>query len=183
MARGQIDDDMIPVSYFLALLLSIPVLVMGIVLNHHASTDCENFLEKLEFALGVLIMVVCLAGVIVGCSTRDSWLSGAILVAVMISYVLLLLLTTFAFEIHDMGNGEALPGKGYREYRLGGYSGLMGKRFNSTKHWSKIKSCLQKGNACQRLADDGNKNATAFYSQHLSPIQVKIFHFLQSAGF
>ncbi|WRX08255.1 hypothetical protein QQP08_000742 [Theobroma cacao] len=40
------------------------------------------------------------------------------------------------------GSGEALPGKAYKEYKLGHYSNWIQKEVNETQNWNKIKNCI-----------------------------------------
>ncbi|PWA88702.1 hypothetical protein CTI12_AA102980 [Artemisia annua] len=71
-----------------------------------------------------------------------------------------------------LGAGEAVSGKGYKEYRLGDYSEWLRKRVESDKNWGKIRSCLVDSKVCKSLIDDGERNTRdEFYGRHLSAIQ------------
>ena len=45
----------------------------------------------------------------------------------------LFILTIFTFAVTGKGGGEALPGKEYKEYRLGDYSKWLRKSVDNTK--------------------------------------------------
>ncbi len=167
----RVSNNLVGILNFITFLLSVPILGAGIWLAKRASTDCEKFLEKPVIALGVFLMVVSLAGLIGACC-RVSWLLWVYLLVMFLLIVILFCFTIFAFVVTNKGAGEALSGRGYKEYRLGDYSNWLQKRVNSTKNWRRIKSCLQDGKVCQKFADDrASETVEDFYKEHLSPIQ------------
>ena len=171
----RVSNNLVGILNFITFLLSVPILGAGIWLAKRASTDCEKFLEKPVIALGVFLMVVSLAGLIGACC-RVSWLLWVYLLVMFLLIVILFCFTIFAFVVTNKGAGEALSGRGYKEYRLGDYSNWLQKRVNSTKNWRRIKSCLQDGKVCQKFADDrASETVEDFYKEHLSPIQVSPF--------
>ncbi|THG05015.1 hypothetical protein TEA_010322 [Camellia sinensis var. sinensis] len=171
----KLSNNLIGILNFLTFLFSIPILWAGIWLSRQGSTDCEKFLEKPLIAIGIVLMVVSLAGLIGACC-RVSWLLWFYLLVMFLLILLLFCFTIFAFVVTNKGAGEALSGKGYKEYRLGDYSNWLQKRVNSTKNWTKIKSCLQDGKVCQSLIDAGsNTTVTQFYLENLSSVQMRDF--------
>lgn len=74
--------------------------------------------------------------------------------------------------VTNKGAGEAVSGKGYKEYRLGDYSNWLQKRVNN--NWNKIRSCLVDSKICQRLLEAGSTPVEDFYKEHLSALQVYI---------
>lgn len=170
----RLSNNLVGILNFLTFLVSIPILGAGIWLSNRASTDCEKFLEKPVIALGVFLMIVSLAGLIGACC-RVNWLLWLYLVVMFLLILLLFCFTIFAFVVTNKGAGEALSGKGYKEYRLGDYSNWLQKRVSNTKNWNRIRSCLYDGKVCQSLADANTSTASQFFAEHLSPIQVRSF--------
>lgn len=166
----RLSNNLVGILNFLTFLVSIPILGAGIWLSNRASTDCEKFLEKPVIALGVFLMIVSLAGLIGACC-RVNWLLWLYLVVMFLLILLLFCFTIFAFVVTNKGAGEALSGKGYKEYRLGDYSNWLQKRVSNTKNWNRIRSCLYDGKVCQSLADANTSTASQFFAEHLSPIQ------------
>ncbi|XP_043711180.1 tetraspanin-8-like [Telopea speciosissima] len=167
----RLSNNLVGILNFITFLLSIPILGAGIWLSTKADTICEKFLEKPVIALGVFLMVVSLAGLIGACC-RVQWLLWVYLLVMFVLIVLLFGLTIFAFVVTNKGAGEAVSGKGYKEYKLGDYSNWLQNRVNNTKNWNNIKSCLMDSKVCQTLANQtGNENVQQFYKTNLSPIQ------------
>ncbi|KAL6984960.1 Tetraspanin-8 [Sarracenia purpurea var. burkii] len=167
----RLSNNLIGILNFLTFLLSIPIIWAGIWLRHHGSTECEKFLDTPIIVLGVFLAAVSLAGLIGACC-RVSWLLWFYLLVMFLLIVVLFCFTIFAFVVTNKGAGEALSGKGYKEYRFGDYSNWLQKRVNSTKNWNKIKSCLQDSKVCKSLIDDGSTTRVEqFYNQHLSALQ------------
>ncbi|XP_072980324.1 tetraspanin-8-like [Typha angustifolia] len=165
----RLSNNLVGVLNFLTFLLSIPILGGGIWLATRGSTDCEKFLQGPVIALGVFLMIVSLAG-LVGACCRVTWLLWVYLLVMFLLIVLLFCFTIFAFVVTNKGAGEAVSGRGYKEYRLGDYSNWLQKRVDSNKNWAKIRSCLMDSKVCKSL---GEKNQTfaQFYQDNLSPIQ------------
>ncbi|KAK6942369.1 Tetraspanin/Peripherin [Dillenia turbinata] len=178
----RLSNSLIGMLNFITLVLSIPILAVGIWLAQKGSTDCEKFLEKPIIVIGVFLMLVSIAGLIGACC-RVTWLLWVYLLVMFILIVLLFCFTVFAFVVTNKGAGDALSGKGYKEYRLGNYSDWLQKRVTNTKNWSKIKSCLVASKACQTINGGKNMTAEEFYQEELSPIQSSCCKPLDSCGF
>ncbi|XP_030456414.1 tetraspanin-8 [Syzygium oleosum] len=167
----RLSNNLVGILNLVTFLLSVPILGAGIWLSNRASTDCEKFLERPVIALGVFLMLVSLAG-LVGACCRVSWLLWLYLLVMFLLIVLLFCFTVFAFVVTNKGAGEALGERGYKEYRLGDYSHWLQKRVNSTKNWSKIRSCLSDGKVCSSFQDQYlNDTVEKFYTEHLSALQ------------
>ncbi|CAL9199468.1 unnamed protein product [Musa hybrid cultivar] len=67
--------------------------------------------------------------------------------------------------------GQAISGKGYKEYRLGDSSHWLQKRVGDRKNWRVIHGCLKEAKVCGRLEDDIGTKPSEFYRKNLSPIQ------------
>lgn len=167
----RLSNNLVGILNFVTFLLSIPILGAGIWLSKQGDSICEKFLEKPVIVLGVFLMVVSLAG-LVGACCRVSWLLWFYLLVMFLLIVLLFAFTIFAFVVTNKGAGNAISGKGYKEYKLGDYSNWLQKRVNNSKNWKKIKSCLIDGKVCtdfhQKYLQD---SVNQFYSEHLTAIQ------------
>ncbi|KAL6520689.1 Tetraspanin-8 [Orobanche minor] len=162
------SNNLVGFLNIVTLLLSIPIIGGGIWLSKQANTECERFLDKPVIALGVFILVVSIAG-LVGSCCRVSWLLWVYLLVMFLLIVLLFCFTIFAFVVTNKGAGEAVSGRGYKEYRLGDYSNWLQNRVND--HWPKVRSCLVDSKICQRLLEAESKPVEDFYKEHLSALQ------------
>ncbi|KAE9601698.1 hypothetical protein Lal_00040576 [Lupinus albus] len=167
---GKCSNNLVGILNFVTTLLSIPIIIAGIWLSKQAGTECERWLEKPVIAVGVFLLVVSIAGLIGACY-RVTWLLWVYLLVMFLLIVLLFAFTVFAFVVTNKGAGEALSGKGYREYRLGDYSNWLQKRVDGST-WDRISSCLQAGKLCSRFGDQYvHDTVDKFYSEELSPLQ------------
>ena len=167
----RLSNNLIGVLNFVTFLLSVPILGAGIWLGHRGDdTECARYLAAPVIALGVFLLVVSLAG-LVGACCRVTWLLWVYLLAMFALIVALFCLTVFAFAVTNRGAGEAVSGRGYKEYRLGDYSTWLQRRVENDRNWAKIRSCIQDGKVCQKLGDR-KETVTQFVNSNLSPIQV-----------
>lgn len=166
----RVSNNLVGILNFVTFLLSIPILAGGIWLSRQGTSECERFLDRPVIALGIFLMIVSLAGLIGACC-RVSWLLWVYLLVMFLLIVLLFCFTIFAFVVTNKGAGKTISERGYKEYRLGDYSGWLQKRVNSDKNWNKIRSCLQDSKVCKSLIDDGSTPVNDFYRSHLSAIQ------------
>lgn len=168
----KFSNSLIGILNLVTLVLSIPILVAGVWLSKQANTECERWLERPVIALGVFLLLVSLAGLIGACC-RVSWLLWVYLLVMFLLIVILFAFTIFAFVVTNKGAGEAVSGKGYKEYRLGDYSNWLQKRVNNDKTWNRIRSCLQSGKLCSEFETRYlNDTVEKFYTENLSAIQV-----------
>lgn len=154
-------------------LLSIPIIALGVWLSKTHDTVCVRFLQYPIIALGVFILLVSLAGM-VGAWCDKKFLLLLYLFVMFILIVLLFCFTIFAFVVTNSGAGNAVSGKGYKDYRLGDYSSWLQRRVNNPTYWAKIKSCIADSNVCNDL---GKKYTTvvAFNQASLTPLEVLSF--------
>lgn len=164
-----VSNHLIGILNFLSALLSIPILGAGIWLATKHSTDCMRFLQWPVIIIGLFLLLVSLAG-LVGSCCRITWLLWVYAAVMLLLIVLLLCFTVFAFVVTNKGAGDAVSGKGFKEFHLGDYSTWLQKEVNKASNWDKIKSCLADSKVCSRL-DNDYTNASAFSSADLSPIQ------------
>ncbi|KAF5725908.1 tetraspanin-8-like [Tripterygium wilfordii] len=167
----RLSNTLLGILNVVTFVLSIPIIWAGVWLKHRGDTVCERFLDTPVIVLGVFIMVVSIAG-LVGAWCKNSCLLWIYLVVMFLLIIVLFCFTIFAFVVTNKGAGEALSGRGYKEYRLGDYSNWLQKRVLSTKNWNKIKSCLHDSKVCSKFNDTFiNDKVEEFYLEHLSAIQ------------
>lgn len=177
MAMFRLSNNLIGILNIITFILSIPILWAGVWLSHKGVTECEKFLDKPVIILGVFLMLVSLAGLIGSCC-KVSWLLWVYLLVMFLLILILFCFTIFAFVVTNKGAGEVVSDRGYKEYRLGDYSNWLQKRVNSAKNWNKIRSCLADSKVCSSFQQKYfNVDATEFYKQHLTSIQVNIISF------
>nr|GMC61146.1 tetraspanin-8-like [Ipomoea batatas] len=165
----RVSNNLLGILNILTFLISIPIIGGGIWLSRQANTECERFLDKPVIALGVFIMLLSIAG-LVGACCRVTWLLWIYLFVMFLLILLLFCFTIFAFVVTNKGAGEAVSGKGYKEYRLGDYSNWLQKRVNG--NWRRIRSCIEDSKVCKSLIDQGSETPVqSFYNQHLSALQ------------
>jgi hypothetical protein len=168
----RLSNNLIGILNFVTFLLSVPILGAGIWLGHRADgTECERYLSAPVIAFGVFLLAVSLAG-LVGACCRVTWLLWVYLLAMFVLIVAVFCVTVFAFAVTNRGAGEAVSGRGYKEYRLGDYSNWLQKRVESTKNWNRIRSCLQDSKVCKSMQEKRETFAD-FMRSDLSPIEVR----------
>ncbi len=155
---------------FITLVLSLPIIGVGIWLAKQHDTVCVRFLEWPVIIIGIFIFVVSLAGML-GAWCRVSFLSWLYLFVMFVLILLLLAFTIFAFVVTNAGAGQAVSGKGFKEYHLGNYSTWLQKRVDKPSSWDKIRSCLSDAKVCNSL-DKDYPTLTQFDAASLSPVEV-----------
>ncbi|KAL4295550.1 hypothetical protein GQ457_12G022500 [Hibiscus cannabinus] len=109
---------------FIAILCSIPILASGIWLAQQPDNGCIHLFRWPVLVLGLLILLVSLAG-FVGAYRHKETLLALYLCCMAILIALLLVLLVFAFIVTRSDGSYAVPGSGFKEYRLNGYSGWL----------------------------------------------------------
>ncbi|KAK3428819.1 protein TORNADO 2 [Eucalyptus grandis] len=164
-----LSNNVIGAINFVAVLLSIPVIGAGIWLSTEADNACVKILQWPVIILGVLILVVALAGFIGGI-WRIQWLLIFYLVAMLVMIVLLGCLVVFVYMVTVRGHGHPEPSRAYLEYDLNDYSGWMRRRVKSSFKWDKIRSCLSSTSMCAEL-NQSYRMAQDFFDARISPLQ------------
>lgn len=151
------------------LLLSIPVLVMGIWLaaRHHA--DCLSFLERPLIVIGILMLVVSAIGLL-GAWRRSALLLWVYLGLLTLLILLLLAFTIFAFVVTRGSKGHKVAGTNFKEYQLNDYSHWMRRRVSSMQNWEKIKRCLRRDQVCDTM-DNKYPTQNQLYQSKLSYVE------------
>lgn len=166
------SNNVIGAINFVAVLLSIPIIGAGIWLSNGPADSCVKFLQWPVIIVGVLILVVALAG-FVGAFWRISCLLIFYLVAMLVLIVLLVCLVVFVYMVTLRGHGNIEPNRAYLEYRLDDFSGFLRRRVRSSFKWDQIRSCLSQTNMCAEL-NQSYRMAQDFFNAHLTPMQVYI---------
>lgn len=172
-----LSSTLIAATNFAAMLLSIPVIAAGIWLSTQTDNSCLNLIQWPVIALGIVILVVALAGFI-GAFWRIPWLLMFYLVAMLILIVLLASLILFVFAVTSGGSGHPVPSRVYREYKLEDYSVWMRRRVESSYKWNRIKACLGASSTCAQL-NQTYQSAMDFFSARISPLEVSANAFRQ----
>lgn len=167
--RCHISNSLLGTLNFITFLLSIPIVIAQIWLSRHSQTECQIFLHGPMLAFGIVLFVVSLCG-LVGACCKNSLLMWIYLFMMFVLIVLIFCFTIFAFVVTNKGAGEAVSGKGYKQYRLGDYSHWLQKTISESKNWGKIRSCLVDLRICPALASR-NMTDNQFSRQDLSPLE------------
>lgn len=170
-----LNKNVIGVINFVAVLLSIPIIGTGIWLTSQPDNSCVKILQWPVIILGVLILVVALAGFIGG-FWRISWLLVLYFVLMLILIILLACLVVFIYMVTARGHGHLEPSRAYLEYHLDDYSGWLQRRVRSSYKWDRIRTCLSSTNMCAEL-NQRYRMAQDFFNAHITPIQVYVFSF------
>ncbi|KAL2345123.1 hypothetical protein Fmac_006408 [Flemingia macrophylla] len=132
------------------MILSILIIDAGIWLLNGQADSCVQFLQWPVIILGVLILIVSLAGFIGG-FWRISWLLIMYLVAMLVLVILLVCLVVFVYMVTLRGHGNIEPNWANLEYRMDDFSGYLCRRLRSSFKWDRIKSYLSQTNMCDEL--------------------------------
>ncbi|AQK83518.1 tetraspanin-8 [Zea mays] len=161
---ARLSHGLLGALNLVTLLLSLPVLCAGVYIVTRATTACERGLQIPVVAFGCGLLLLSLVGLAGACGRRGAarpflWVYVAFM---FLLAVLVFAFAVFAFVVTHRGAGGAVSGRGYREYRLGDYSGWLQARIAEPETWRRVESCLSEARVC---------GGREFYRQHLSPIQ------------
>ncbi|RZC68273.1 hypothetical protein C5167_031529 [Papaver somniferum] len=154
---------------FIALLCSIPLITSGIWLSKKADNQCVHLFRWPVLILGILLLIVSLAG-FVGSYWNRQGLLAFYLFSMAALIVVLLILLIFAFVVTRHDGSYIVPGRGYKEYRVEGYSSWLRNYVTESENWSKVRSCLAQTDVCTELSQEYS-SADHFFSAHISPLQ------------
>lgn len=169
-----LDDTIIAGINFLAVLLSVPVIGIGIWLAMQTDNSCVQLLQWPVIVIGIVILLVALAG-FVGAFWRMPRLLLFYLVAMLVVILLLASLVIFIYAVTVNGSGHPAPNRAYLEYRLEDYSGWLRRRVEGSYKWNRIKKCLSSTTVCAEL-NQTYRLAEDFFGARMSPLQVSVSH-------
>lgn len=75
----------------------------------------------------------------------------------------------YRFVVTAGGGGQPVPGRVYREYKLGVYSSWLKKHITDDKNWHTALVCVVGSKACNKIA---TYTPLDYLQRDLSPIQV-----------
>lgn len=166
-----LSNALIGALNFIAMILSVPVIFTGFALASRALDACVKLLQWPIIIVGILILVVALAG-FVGGLWRVRWLMFFYFVAMLIVIMLLAGLIVLVYMITNKGDGHPVPNRAFFEYQLDDYSGWLRRRVVNSQRWDQIKGCLNTTTMCAGLSQR-YRFAQDFFDAHISPIQVR----------
>ncbi|GKV11907.1 hypothetical protein SLEP1_g23123 [Rubroshorea leprosula] len=164
-----VANNLTAILNLLALLCSIPIITSGLWLASKPDNECVHLFRWPVVIIGFLILFVSLAGFI-GAYAYKETLLAVYLCCMALLIGLLLFVLIFAFVVTRPDGSYNVPGRGFKEYRLDGYSSWLIDHVVNSDNWEKIKACLAETNDCPKL----NQNyitADQFFATHLSPLQ------------
>lgn len=165
-----LSNNVIGAINFVAMILSVPIIGAGIWLATEADNSCVKILQWPVIILGILVLVVAIAGFIGG-FWRIPWLLVVYLIAMLVLIILLACLVVFVYMVTVRGSGHLEPSRNYLEYRLDDYSGWLRRRVKSSYKWDRIRNCLSSTTLCAEL-NQSYRMAQDFFNAHLTPLQV-----------
>lgn len=165
-----LSNNVIGAINFVAMLLSVPIIGTGIWLATEPDNSCVKILQWPVIILGILILVVALAG-FVGAFWRIPWLLILYLVGMLVLIILLACLVVFIYMVTIRGSGHLEPSRSYLEYHLEDYSGWLRRRVQSSFKWDRIRNCLSSTTMCAELSQN-YRMAQDFFNAHITPLQV-----------
>lgn len=151
---------------FITFLASIPLIGVGIWLATKLNTECVKFLEWPVIVIGLIILVISLAGCIGSCY-RIPWLLWFYLFIMFLVILLLLAFIIFAYVVTKDGPGTE---DGRRDYRLQDYSPWLQNELKDASNWQKVKSCIISSKVCNNLNAEYT-TYTSFQNAKISPVQ------------
>ncbi|CAO2172967.1 unnamed protein product [Urochloa humidicola] len=167
----RMSNNVIGALNLATLLLSIPILVLGIWLRSRPDgTGCDHFLSTPALALGAALAAVSLAGILGACF-RATWLLWLYLLATLALALALLCFTVFAFAVTATTTMHG-AGAGTGNAAEAGYTAWLRRHVERGRSWARIQTCLADAGVCKHLEDDDNKTKKkAATHGGLSPVE------------
>ncbi|KAJ9167942.1 hypothetical protein P3X46_019529 [Hevea brasiliensis] len=164
-----VANNITAVLNFVAFLCSIPIIASGTWLASKPDNECIHYFRWPLVLLGIFVLLVSLAG-FVGAYWYKETLFALYLCCMAILIGLLLILLVFAFVVMRADGGYDVPGRGYKEYRLEGFSSWLRNHVVDSENWMKIRNCLAESDVCSKLSQN-YLTADQFFMAHISPLQ------------
>lgn len=145
----RLSNTVIGLLNLLTLLASVPIIGAGLRMAK-SSITCENFLQMPLLVIGFVVLVVSLAGFIGACF-HVAWALWFYLLAMLCLIAALVGITIFGLVVTGSGGGVEVPGRNYREYRLGSYSPWLRDRVKDPEYWITIRNCILGSGTCAKI--------------------------------
>ncbi|TKY44513.1 Tetraspanin-2 protein [Spatholobus suberectus] len=164
-----VSNNITAVLNFMALLASIPITGAGVWLASKPDNECFHNFRWHVLILGLLVLLVSLAG-FVGAYWNKQGLLAFYLCCMAILIALLLFLLVFAFIVTRPDGTYHVPGRGFKESMLDGFSPWLRHHVTTSRNWNNIRTCLADSYVCIKLTQD-YVSADQFFNSHISPLQ------------
>ncbi|KAL5728818.1 Tetraspanin-2 [Ranunculus cassubicifolius] len=164
-----VSNSITAILNFLAILCSLPIIGSGIWLASKPDNECIHVFRWPIVILGTLILLVALAG-FVGAVWNRQGLLAFHLFCMVILIILLLAVLILSYVVTKQDGSYVVMGRGYKEYRLSGYSDWLRSHVTSGGNWGKITTCLKDSSVCSKLGEN-YMSADQFFSSRISPLQ------------
>ncbi|KAL6523608.1 hypothetical protein OROGR_017211 [Orobanche gracilis] len=164
-----VSNNLTALLNFIALICSIPFIASGIWLASKPDNECIRWLRWPLVSIGIVFLLVALMG-FAGAYWEKESLLGVYLVFMFMLIVLILVLIVLAFAVTRHGGAYDVPGMGFREYRLEGFSSWLRDQVTGNDNWGGIRACLAESKMCPKLARE-YVSAVDFFAAHLSPTE------------
>ncbi|RZC51382.1 hypothetical protein C5167_019814 [Papaver somniferum] len=152
-----LSHNEIGVINFIATLLSIPIIGAGIWLTTLLDNSCVKILQWPVVILGLLMLVVGIAGLIGGFG-RISWLLLFYLVVMLVLIILLGCMVVFISMVTLQESGHI------------DYSGWLCRIVQVSYKWDQIRACLSSTSMCTEL-NQSYHFAQDFFNARITPLQ------------
>ncbi|KAG6531992.1 protein TORNADO 2-like [Zingiber officinale] len=164
-----LDHTLLAGINFLAVLLAVPVIVVGAWLSGQTPDSCVQLLQWPVLVLGIALLAVALAG-FVGTFWRIPRLLLFHLAAMLLLVLALAGLVIFIYAVTANGSAHPATNRAYSEYELEDYSGWLRRRVEGRHRWERIRRCLSSTSACADL-NQTYRSAEDFFAARLTPLQ------------
>ncbi|KAL8243045.1 hypothetical protein R6Q59_013347 [Mikania micrantha] len=164
-----VSNNIIATLNLIALLCSIPIITAGIWLASKTDNECIRWLRWPVLIVGILFLLLALTGFIGAYRNIQGLLAFYLFcnAALIIAGLILLILS---FVVTRPSGEYSVAGRGYKEYRLMGYSKWLRDHITNSDNWGNIRACLASSSICRKMAQDSYSGAE-FYASNMSPIQ------------
>ena len=117
LTRATQSIQILPIIILLTLLLSVPLVVVGLWLAFRHNIDCLIFLEGPTIFVGITLFLTSIVGV-VGVTKRKLVLIWAYIIMLLFLLLLLFCFTLFGFLVSIGGGGHKAQNYMFKEYQI-----------------------------------------------------------------
>lgn len=167
-----VSNKITAVLNLIAFLASISVVGAATWLASKPDNQCIRSFRWPIVILGILLLLISLAG-FVGAYCNKKPLLAIYLCSMAILIIVLLIVLVFAFVVTRPDGSYVVPGTGFKEYRLPGFSAWLRNHVTDSDNWGKIRTCLVHSHLCQNYYRSyiSSQSHQVLSAPHLSPLQ------------